>query len=130
MKEVMDFLTANGVFYLATADGDQPQVRAMGFVMEYEGKLAFCTSNDKPMFKQMKANPKVSFCSVDKEMKTLRVCGKVRFCTSPESQKKALEVMPALANMYKVGDGKFEIFCLEDAKAIVQSMSGEVKTLL
>ena len=29
MKEVLDFLTANKVFYLATTSGDQPHVRPM-----------------------------------------------------------------------------------------------------
>lgn len=41
MKEVLDFLAANKVFFMATVDGDVPKVRPLGFVMEYEGKIFF-----------------------------------------------------------------------------------------
>jgi uncharacterized pyridoxamine 5'-phosphate oxidase family protein len=61
LKEVLDFLTANRVVYLATTSGDQPHVRPIGFIMEWAGKLAFCTSNPeryKDMCKQLAANPK------------------------------------------------------------------------
>ncbi|VBB06144.1 pyridoxamine 5'-phosphate oxidase [Lucifera butyrica] len=129
MKEVLDFLKENKVFYLATTSGDQPHVRAMGFVMEYNGKLAFCTSNQKDMYQQLTLNPNVEICCVAANYNTLRLCGKAVFCTSAETQRKALEVMPALGKMYAVGDGKFEIFCLDDAQAVCQTMSGEKKTL-
>lgn len=127
MKQAFDFLTENKVFYLASNDGGKPHVRPMGFVMEYDGKLAFCTSNQKNMYQQMVANPEIEICCVDGNMNTLRLCGKAVFCTTAESQAKALEAMPTLGGMYAVGDGKFEIFCLEDAKAVCVSMSGEKK---
>ena len=80
MKEVMDFLKTNKVFYLATTSGDQPHVRPMGFVMEYDGKLAFGTSNQKDMYKQLTANPNVEICCVAANYDTLRICGKAVFC--------------------------------------------------
>lgn len=39
MKEVLDFLNKVGVYYLATAEGDQPHVRPIGFVMDCEADL-------------------------------------------------------------------------------------------
>jgi len=129
MNEIMNFLSASKVFYLATTEGDQPHVRPMGFVMDHDGKLAFCTSNQKSMYKQLVANPKVEICCVDAKYNTLRICGKAVFCTTAETQRKALEIMPALANMYAVGDGKFEIFYLDNIQAVCQTMSGEKKIL-
>jgi uncharacterized pyridoxamine 5'-phosphate oxidase family protein len=129
LKAVLDFLTTNKIFYLATTDGNQPHVRPMGFVMEYNGKLAFCTSNQKDMCKQLAANPDVEICCIDGEFNTLRLCGKVVFCTSPETQRKALEVMPGLGRMYAVGDNKFEIFYLDNPQAVCQTMSGEKKPM-
>lgn len=129
MKEVLDFLTANKVFYLATTDGDQPHVRPLGFVMNYDGKLTFGTSNQKDMCKQLAANPNVEICCVDTEYNTLRICGKAVFCTTKETQQKALEVMPSLGNLFAVGDGKFELFYLDNAQAICQTMSGEKQAL-
>lgn len=129
MKEVLEFLKENRVFYLATTDGDQPHVRPMGFVMEYDGKLTFGTSNQKDMYRQLAANPKVEICCVAANFDTLRICGEVVFCTSEQSQRKALEVMPGLSKMYDVGDGKFELFSLENAQAVRQTTSGEKKIL-
>lgn len=129
MKEVMEFLQTSKVFYLATTSGDQPHVRPMGFVMEWEGKLAFCTSNQKEMYKQLVANPKVEFSCIDAGYSTLRLSGKAVFCTAEASQRKALEAMPTLSNRYAVGDGKFEIFYLDNAKAVVMTMTGEKRVL-
>lgn len=125
MKEVLNFLQNAKVFYLATCESDQPHVRPIGFVMDCNGKLAFCTSNDKNMCRQMAINPKVEICAVDEKCNTLRICGKAVFNTTPETQKKAFEVMPQLEKLYSVGDGKFEIYFLDEAKAVCQSMSGE-----
>ena len=130
MEEVMDFLKTNKVFYLATVDADnQARVRPMGFVMNYKGKLAFGTSNEKSMYRQLKADPKVDICCIDAEYNTLRLSGRAVFCTNGESQKLALEIMPSLSRMYSVGDGKFEIFYLDDARAYCQSMAGDRKVL-
>ncbi|MDR1320634.1 MAG: pyridoxamine 5'-phosphate oxidase family protein [Gracilibacteraceae bacterium] len=125
MKEVLDFLNKNRVYYLATAEGDQPRVRPIGFVMEWGGKLAFCTSNQKAMCKQLAANPKAEIACCDGEGNTLRIYGKAVFVTSAESQKKALEIMPNLGGMYSVGDGIFEVYCLDEAKAVFSNMKGE-----
>ncbi|BBB90905.1 MAG TPA: pyridoxamine 5'-phosphate oxidase family protein [Methylomusa anaerophila] len=129
MKEVLSFLITNKVFYLATAGGDHPHVRPLGFVMDYNGKLAFSTSNQKDMYKQLVANPHVEICCVDAEFNTLRVRGKAVFCTTEETQRKALEVMPSLGNLYAVGDGKFEIFSLDNVQAVYQTISGEKRSL-
>lgn len=129
MKEVLDFLQKAKVFFLATSEGDTPHVRPLGFVMDCGGKLAFCTANTKPMCKQLAANPKVEIAAIDEQCNTLRICGTVKFATTPETQKKALEVMPDLAKMYSVGDGVFEIFYLDEGKAVCSTMAGESKEL-
>lgn len=129
MKEVLDFLNKAGVYYLATADGDQPHVRPIGFVMDCGGKLAFQTCNKKDMCRQLASNPRVEIACYDGEGNTLRICGKAVFATSPETQAMALEVMPGLKNMYSVGDGLFEIYYLDDAKAVCSNMNGESQEL-
>ncbi len=129
MKEVLDFLNKVGVYYLATEDGDQPRVRPLGFVMEWEGRLTFCTSNRKEMYKQMIANPKVEICGCDSEGNTLRIRGRAVFATTEAAQARALAVMPVLKNMYAVGDGLFEIFYLDGAKAVLSNMKGESREL-
>ena len=129
MKTALDFLTANKVFFLATAENGIPHVRPFGFVMDCGGKLAFFTSNQKDVCKQIAANPNVEISCVDAQCNTLRICGKAVFATSEETQRKALEVMPSLSKSYAVGDGKIEIFYLDEAKAVCMAMSGETQTL-
>lgn len=129
MKEVLDFLNKVGVYYLATEEGDQPRVWPLGFVMEWQGKLTFCTGNKKNMYKQMVNNPKVEICGCDSDGNTLRICGRAVFATTEAAQAKALEVMPALKNIYSVGDGVFEIFYLDGAKAVLSNMKGESREL-
>lgn len=129
MQQVLDFLSKAGVFYLATTEADQPRVRPLGFVMESDGKLAFCTGNKKAMYKQLIENPKVEICGYDGQGNTLRLSGEAVFATSDVLQQKALDVMPMLKNIYSVGDGVFEIFYLDKAKAICSNMSGETQEL-
>jgi uncharacterized pyridoxamine 5'-phosphate oxidase family protein len=123
MEEILKFLQDSETFYLATVESDQPRVRPMGFVMLYEGKLSFCTSNKKAMFRQMKNNPKVEICA-SKDGKWLRISGKVVFNPDNAAKEKALEVMPRLKNIYSVNDGIFEIFHFEEATAVFSDMQG------
>ncbi|MGF6907285.1 pyridoxamine 5'-phosphate oxidase family protein [Fusobacterium sp. PH5-44] len=129
MDEILKFLNKAGIFYLATTHGNQPHVRPLGFVMEYDGKLMFCTSNNKNMYKQLVANPNAELSCVDSDNNTLRITGKVVFATSRDTQQKALETMPMLSKMYSVGDGKFEIFYFDHAKAICSTMTGQAREL-
>ncbi len=128
MKTVLDFLQTVGLFYLATTDGDQPHVRPLGFVMEHDGKLTFCTGNQKAMYRQMVANPKVELSCCDGDS-TLRISGKAVFSTTAESQRRVLAVMPELNDIYAVGDGVLETFYLDEATAVCSTMAGETIAL-
>lgn len=61
VREVFDYLKACPMFFLATVDSDQPRVRPFGAIDIFEEKLYIQTGNIKPVFKQMKANPKLKF---------------------------------------------------------------------
>ncbi len=125
MSKVLKFLQDSKVFFLATSDGDQARVRPLGFVMEYEGKISFCTSNTKSMSKQLKANPKAEISAVAGDHQTLRITGKVAFNPSKAAKEKALEVAPQLKRLYSADDGIFEIFHFEKgATALFTDMQG------
>jgi uncharacterized pyridoxamine 5'-phosphate oxidase family protein len=129
MEEVIQFLRDNRVFYLATAEGDQPRVRPMGFVMDYKGKLSLCTGNKKDMFKQMKANPKVEISAATADGRILRITGTVGFNPSRDARVKALEIMPELKNLYTPDDGVFEVFHIEKGAAVFVEISGEKREI-
>ncbi|MEL7657780.1 MAG: pyridoxamine 5'-phosphate oxidase family protein, partial [Bacillota bacterium] len=76
MNEVLEFLNECGVFFLSTMEGDQPRVRPFGFVMEHDGKLCYCTSNQKPVYAQLMANPKAEISGSTKDARWIRISGK------------------------------------------------------
>ncbi|MDF2570116.1 MAG: pyridoxamine 5-phosphate oxidase-related FMN-binding protein [Sporomusa sp.] len=129
MDEVLKFLSENPVFYLSTVDGNIPKVRPFGFVMNFEGKLHFGTSNKKDVYKQLQTNPNFEICTASKTGEWLRLKGKAVFNTSKQTKQAAIDTMPMLANMYSVDDSIFELFYIEDAEATFQDMKGSSKTI-
>ncbi|MCE5287558.1 MAG: pyridoxamine 5'-phosphate oxidase family protein [Pelosinus sp.] len=129
MDEVLAFLKDNRVFYLATVDGSIPKVRPFGFVMKFEGKLYFGTSNEKAVYKQLKTNPNMEISTTTPDGEWLRLSGKAVFNTTRQIKELALEAMPMLKNMYSVNDDIFELFYIEDATAIFQDMKGCSRTI-
>ena len=100
MDEVLRFLKDNSTFYLATTEGSTPKVRPFGFVMEYDGRLCFCTNNQKDVYRQLTANPEFEICVASNTGEWLRLKGRAVFITNRESKKAALDVMPSLRRMY------------------------------
>lgn len=128
MKTVLKFLTDCKTFYLATVEGDQPRVRPFGAVCEYEGRLYLCTNNQKPVYRQMKQNPKVEISgTLDSEW--IRLTGKAVFDTRKEAKSAMLEANPILKGMYDANDPIFEVFYLEDAVANILSLDGKNETI-
>lgn len=129
MKEVLEFLNECKVFFVSTIDGNQPRVRPFGFVMEYEGKLCFGTSNQKRVYAQLTANPNCEIIAATKDAKWVRLSGQAVFCTTKEAKAHALETLPMLKKLYSVEDDIFEIFYLENAVAYFSTMQGDYKTV-
>lgn len=124
--KALEFLKAARVFYAATVDGEQPRVRPLGFVMEYDGKLCFYVDSRAKMYKQMQENPKMEISAIDEKMNTLRLTGEAKFITSDDAQEKALEVLPMLSKMgYSVGSEEFQIYSLENIELSYISLMGQ-----
>ncbi|MDR2081854.1 MAG: pyridoxamine 5'-phosphate oxidase family protein [Campylobacteraceae bacterium] len=101
IQEIIDFLNKVGVFYVGTVDEEgKPHVRPFSFVMEWEGKLAFITNNQKEVYKQLNANPHADICAFSADNIWIRISGKVKLFQSVEANKKALEIMPGLKDLY------------------------------
>lgn len=61
MDEIVEYLTRIPAWYLATIDEEdpeQPRVRPFSFACADEGKLWFCTSRDKDVWRELEAHPK------------------------------------------------------------------------
>jgi len=129
MNEILKFLTDNPIFYIATVDGNIPKVRPFGFVMDFEGKLYFGTNNQKPVYKQLKANPHFEVSTTSKTGEWLRLKGKAVFNTNQKTKQAALDAMPRLSQMYSVDDSIFEVFYIEEAEATFNEMKGSSRTI-
>jgi len=130
MNEVLEFLTSNPTFYLATIEGDQARVRPFGAVMKYEDKLYFATNNTKPVFKQLVANPKVEISTTSPKFEWLRLSGNAVVDSRSEVKTAMLEAVPSLKTMYSSDDAIFEVFYLANAVAVFSSFSStEPKTV-
>lgn len=131
MCKVNDFLTEAGVFFLATADGDQPRVRPLGAHLEMDGKVLFGVGDFKEVYRQLVANPKVEIVACKPDGHWMRYTGKAVFETDPRYAEANLEAMPNLRDIYNEKTGhKLMMFHLEDATAVEIAVMGEGVSLM
>ncbi|MGC2873630.1 pyridoxamine 5'-phosphate oxidase family protein [Ihubacter sp. rT4E-8] len=121
MERIMTFLQEARPFFVATVDDDKPRVRPQGFVMEYDGKICFCTGSEKQTSKELKANPNLEIAA-GKGSELIRIRGKAMFLDDESALKAAIDIMPALEGMMK--PGKLEIFCFESGTAVIANLAG------
>ncbi len=123
---VTDFLIKSQVQYLATIGVDgKPKVRPFQFMLEDGGKLYFCTSNQKPVFKEMQKHPYVEFCASGENFSWLRLNGKVVFSKDLGLKARIQDASPIVKSIYKTPDNPtFEVFYLDAAVATIADFSG------
>ncbi|MBN2038916.1 MAG: pyridoxamine 5'-phosphate oxidase family protein [Spirochaetes bacterium] len=126
MRNVTDFLTKSGVQYFSTVGEDgRPKVRPFQFMLEENGKLYFCTSNKKNVFKEISANPFIEVCASGENNSWLRLSGKAVFSGSMEIKTRIQDSSPLVKSIYNTPDNPdFEIFYLENAVAVISDFSG------
>ena len=126
MNKIVEELRKTGVFYIATVDeGGQPRVRPFGAVAEFEGKVYFCTNNQKACYAQMLAQPKTEISGMAPDGTWLRVTGKLVRDDRDEARAAMLAANESLKDMYRVGDGIFEVLYLEDAACTKYSFTAD-----
>lgn len=130
MNSVLKFITEARTFYIATTDGVKPKVRPFGFIMEHEGKLYCCTSNQKEVYKQLTSNPNIEICTMSENGQWIRVQGKVIFDSDIAAKVKAFEIMPNLARIYNTPENPtFEVFYISEGEATIYSFTDEPRTV-
>lgn len=128
MKEVLEFLKESNVYYIGTIDNECPEIRPFSTIHEFENKLYFQTGKSKDVYKQMKKNPNITICAMNKG-KWIRIKSKAIEDERVEASESLLNEYPSLKNKYKADDGNCVVFYLEDAQAIIYSFSDEPKVI-
>jgi uncharacterized pyridoxamine 5'-phosphate oxidase family protein len=101
IQDCIQFTNENPVCYLATVEGDQPRVRALGFWFADESGFYFQTATLKEIPSQLKKNPKTEACFYKHENalgSMLRIAGEVEFITDRAMKERALADRPFLKN--------------------------------
>lgn len=130
MNKIKAFLEETGVFFLATADGDQPKLRPLGALIEADGKLIFGVGDFKDVYRQLKKNPKVEIAACKKDGHWLRYTGKAVFETD-ESYAAQMIANSGLEAIYNAQTGhKLMTFHLEDATAVDIPVMGAGESLI
>ncbi|GAW27723.1 pyridoxamine 5'-phosphate oxidase family protein [Carboxydocella sp. ULO1] len=125
MDEILRFLKEGAMGAFATVDGDKPDVRPWQFQFAQDGRLYFCTGNNKEVYRQMQKNPYIAFTTTTDDFMTVRIYGKAVFTDDRTIKEKILATQPGIKNIYQSSDNPvFEIFYLEEGEAVISDFSG------
>lgn len=128
IRDCIKFTNENPVCFLATAEGDQPRVRALGFWFADETGFYFQTASIKEFPHQLRKNPKTEVCFYRHEGmmgKMLRIEGTVEFIDDMKLREKALNDRPFLKNFgitidspglifFRISHGKAHFWTMEN----------------
>ena len=119
MNKIVEELKKVKVFYVATAEGDQPRVRPFSSVTEYEGNAYICCGNFKEVYRQLTADPKVELCGMYEDGTSwLRVTATAVEDPRIEAQRAVLDDPTGPKGLYTAGDGRFVVFKLTNVRAV------------
>ena len=125
MKEVVTFLKENPVQYLATIGRDgKAKCRPFMFAGELDGKLWFCTNNQKEVYKDMQANPNVEVSVSSQDFAWIRLHGRAVFQDNMAVKELCMQ-NPIVKGQYQTAANPiFVVFYLADAHAVIADFSG------
>lgn len=125
MKEVVEFLQANPVQYLATVGRDgKAKCRPFMFCFEKDNRLWFCTNNQKDVYKDMQSNPNIEVSISSPNYAWIRLNGKAVFENNMEVKEECMN-NPIVKGQYNSANNPiFEVFYLENAHAVIADFSG------
>lgn len=125
MNEVVKFLNENPVQYLATVGRDGgAKCRPFMFAGTLDGKLWFCTNNQKDVYKDMRTNPNVELSVSSPAYAWIRLNGRAVFEDNMAAKEMCI-ANPIVKGQYGKADNPiFEVFYLADAHAVIADFSG------
>jgi uncharacterized pyridoxamine 5'-phosphate oxidase family protein len=115
MINFTEILKANPNGVLATQDGAGVKTRIFQYLFADGNKVYFSTSSEKPVYAQLKANPKVSFCTYPQNFTpVLSINGNVNFVEDIKLKTRALDENPPIKGIYQTPDNPtFKIFYID-----------------
>ncbi len=132
LSDCVKFATENPVTYLATMDGDQPRVRALGMWFADKTGFYYQSGTTKNIYGQLLKNPKVELCFCTPpgaEMKMMRVTGKVEFLEDKALEDRMYRDRPFLKDIMKAApkDARIVMFRIAHGEAWFWTMATNLK---
>ncbi|MCR4336236.1 MAG: pyridoxamine 5'-phosphate oxidase family protein [Candidatus Omnitrophica bacterium] len=97
---IIDLIKDAGYGCLATIENDQPHVRPMMPYLSDEGQLLLAVLSHSRTIEQIKKNPKVEMCFIDRKMSFCRVSGNGKVSDDFEKKEIVWENIPMLRNYF------------------------------
>lgn len=134
--EVAACLEKVGLQYMATVGLDgKPKVRPVQFMVEYDGKLWFCTNSKKSMYAELVKNPWIDLCGsklLENEIQTawIRLSAEAVFEENLEVKKMIMEKSAIVHELYEnnAEHPLFKVFYLKNIRGSLNNL-GHVKGL-
>jgi uncharacterized pyridoxamine 5'-phosphate oxidase family protein len=129
-KDCVKFANENKTCYLATAEGTQPRVRALGMWFADDTGFYFQAQTVKAMCKQLLKNPKVEAYFNTKDFsKAMRVSGKVKFIDDLEIRARCIKERPFVKNfgITEPGNPLLAVFQIYTGEAYFWTMADSMK---
>jgi len=121
-KEMLAFITANPICYLATVEVNKPHVRGMGTHKADENGIIYFTNRTKKVAKQLVVNPETEVCYFANGTQ-LRVNGRAEEVKDNALKQEIVDKYPFLKpNIEKHGLDYMAVFRLKPVEASTWSM--------
>ncbi len=130
IEEYAKFANDNPVCFFATAEGDQPRVRALAMWFANETGFYFQAQSVKALVKQLHENNKVeAYFHAPEYKKVMRVSGKVKFIDDVALKTRCLEERTFLKDMgiTDPNDPLLVVFHLYTGEAYFWTMADTMK---
>ncbi len=133
IKNCIDFSNETLLCFLATAEKDQPRVRALQFWFADETGFYFETGDIKPLYRQLKENPKTEVCFYkpgpdNTTGRMLRIAGEAEFMNDRVLKEKVLIDRPFLKSFGLTADSPgLIIFRIAHGQAHFWTMESNLK---
>jgi pyridoxamine 5'-phosphate oxidase len=133
LQDCIKFANEHPTCYVATTDGDQPHVRALGMWFADDKGFYFQTESVKSIYTQLKNNNKVELCFHDPAAPgvgtVMRVAGKIEFVNDLSLRSKVINDRPFLTSLgiKEPEDPLLVVFRLYSGEAYFWTMADNMK---
>jgi len=117
-EEALDIISDAGFGFFATVEGNKPRVRPMMPYLTEEGELLLAMLGRSRTIPQIKANPNVEICFVDRKMWYCRVSGTATLSDEVSKKQMVFENVPMLRQYFAGPDDPNFFLAIIDIKSV------------